>query len=130
MGAEGTDHAEAAVTRVFLLDDHEIVRRGLRELLEGLNAGGFSLDTLSMGMSADLEAAIAEGATLRASRSMLLDATRGTTSAGRLQVGGEQGAGGCGGQEAEGLGAGHQMSPPRPVAGAGASGSVRLEVWS
>jgi DNA-binding NarL/FixJ family response regulator len=34
MGAEGTDHAEAAVTRVFLLDDHEIVRRGLRELLE------------------------------------------------------------------------------------------------
>jgi pyridoxal phosphate enzyme (YggS family) len=36
----------------------------LRDLLEGLNAGGHSLDTLSMGMSADLEAAIAEGATL------------------------------------------------------------------
>ena len=39
-------------------------KTSLRELLEGLNAGGFSLDTLSMGMSADLEAAIAEGATL------------------------------------------------------------------
>jgi pyridoxal phosphate enzyme (YggS family) len=36
----------------------------LRRLLESLNAGGFSLDTLSMGMSADLEAAIAEGATM------------------------------------------------------------------
>ena len=29
-----------------------------------LNAGGLQLDTLSMGMSADLEAAVAEGATL------------------------------------------------------------------
>ena len=38
--------------------------RALRELLAGLNAGGLALDTLSMGMSADLEAAIAEGATL------------------------------------------------------------------
>jgi len=36
----------------------------LRELLEDLNSAGFELDTLSMGMSADLEAAIAEGATL------------------------------------------------------------------
>jgi uncharacterized pyridoxal phosphate-containing UPF0001 family protein len=36
----------------------------LRELLEQLNARGFSLDTLSMGMSADLEAAILEGATM------------------------------------------------------------------
>jgi pyridoxal phosphate enzyme (YggS family) len=36
----------------------------LRELLERLNAQGFRLDTLSMGMSADLEAAIAEGATM------------------------------------------------------------------
>jgi pyridoxal phosphate enzyme (YggS family) len=47
--------------------DEALQRRrfaSLRELLEGLNAGGFSLDTLSMGMSADLEAAIAEGATL------------------------------------------------------------------
>jgi hypothetical protein len=36
----------------------------LRELQEELIAGGMVLDTLSMGMSADLEAAIAEGATL------------------------------------------------------------------
>ncbi|MCW5664929.1 MAG: YggS family pyridoxal phosphate-dependent enzyme [Piscinibacter sp.] len=38
--------------------------RALRELLEGLNAQGLALDTLSMGMSADLEAAILEGATI------------------------------------------------------------------
>jgi pyridoxal phosphate enzyme (YggS family) len=36
---------------------------GLRTLLEGLNAAGHQLDTLSMGMSGDFEAAIAEGAT-------------------------------------------------------------------
>lgn len=35
----------------------------LRRLLEGLNADGLRLDTLSMGMSGDFEAAIAEGAT-------------------------------------------------------------------
>ena len=38
--------------------------RALRELLAALNEKGLGLDTLSMGMSADLEAAIAEGATL------------------------------------------------------------------
>jgi pyridoxal phosphate enzyme (YggS family) len=38
--------------------------RALRELLAALNDGGLGLDTLSMGMSADLEAAVAEGATL------------------------------------------------------------------
>jgi pyridoxal phosphate enzyme (YggS family) len=38
--------------------------RALRELLAVLNAQGLALDTLSMGMSADLEAAVAEGATL------------------------------------------------------------------
>lgn len=38
--------------------------RMLRELLEQLNAQGLHLDTLSMGMSHDLEAAIAEGATI------------------------------------------------------------------
>lgn len=38
--------------------------RLLREALERLNAAGMGLDTLSMGMSDDLEAAIAEGATL------------------------------------------------------------------
>ena len=36
----------------------------LRALLEQLNRSGFRLDTLSMGMSGDLEAAIAEGATM------------------------------------------------------------------
>src|SRR5512135_471687 len=36
----------------------------LRELLEDLNRRGHRLDTLSMGMSADLEAAILEGATI------------------------------------------------------------------
>jgi pyridoxal phosphate enzyme (YggS family) len=35
----------------------------LRQLLEGLNAQGHDLDTLSMGMSGDFESAIAEGAT-------------------------------------------------------------------
>ena len=35
----------------------------LRELLQELNAAGHTLDTLSMGMSGDFEAAIAEGAT-------------------------------------------------------------------
>lgn len=36
----------------------------LRQLKDRLNAAGLRLDTLSMGMSADLEAAIAEGATI------------------------------------------------------------------
>jgi PLP dependent protein len=38
--------------------------RQLRELKDGLGAQGLELDTLSMGMSGDFEAAIAEGATL------------------------------------------------------------------
>jgi pyridoxal phosphate enzyme (YggS family) len=38
--------------------------RRLRELADELNGRGHSLDTLSMGMSADLEAAVAEGATV------------------------------------------------------------------
>lgn len=38
--------------------------RRLRELLQALRAEGLALDTLSMGMSDDFEAAIAEGATL------------------------------------------------------------------
>ena len=47
--------------------DFEIQRRphrALREVFEALQAEGLPLDTLSMGMSADLEAAIAEGSTL------------------------------------------------------------------
>jgi PLP dependent protein len=38
--------------------------RALRDLMQSLNTQGLALDTLSMGMSADLEAAIAEGATM------------------------------------------------------------------
>jgi len=38
--------------------------RQLRELLEDLNARGHRLDTLSMGMTDDLEAAVLEGSTL------------------------------------------------------------------
>ncbi|EHR68985.1 pyridoxal phosphate enzyme, YggS family [Burkholderiales bacterium JOSHI_001] len=38
--------------------------RALRELLAACNDAGLGLDTLSMGMSADLEAAVLEGATL------------------------------------------------------------------
>jgi pyridoxal phosphate enzyme (YggS family) len=48
-------------------DDVGLQRRrfgGLRILLQQLNASGFGLDTLSMGMSQDLEAAIMEGATI------------------------------------------------------------------
>jgi pyridoxal phosphate enzyme (YggS family) len=48
-------------------DDPEQQRRpfrALREALERLRADGLALDTLSMGMTNDLEAAIAEGATL------------------------------------------------------------------
>ncbi|RQM46123.1 YggS family pyridoxal phosphate-dependent enzyme [Paraburkholderia bannensis] len=38
--------------------------RQLRELFDALRADGLALDTLSMGMSADLEAAVLEGATI------------------------------------------------------------------
>jgi pyridoxal phosphate enzyme (YggS family) len=38
--------------------------KALREALAGLNRAGLGLDTLSMGMSGDLEAAIQEGATI------------------------------------------------------------------
>jgi pyridoxal phosphate enzyme (YggS family) len=47
-------------------DDTALTRRRfalLREIFAALNAGGLPLDTLSMGMSHDLEAAIMEGAT-------------------------------------------------------------------
>ncbi|MFH1044872.1 MAG: YggS family pyridoxal phosphate-dependent enzyme [Pseudomonadota bacterium] len=48
-------------------DDSELQRwrfHGLRVLQEQLNTAGFGLDTLSMGMSQDLEAAVMEGATI------------------------------------------------------------------
>ena len=44
--------------------DARVYFKRMRELLAELNQAGFGLDTLSMGMSADYEAAIAEGATL------------------------------------------------------------------
>ena len=43
-------------------DEQRAPHRALRELLAAVNARGLALDTLSMGMSADLEAAVAEGA--------------------------------------------------------------------
>ncbi len=44
-------------------DAQRAPHKALRGLLDALNADGMALDTLSMGMSADLEAAVAEGAT-------------------------------------------------------------------
>ena len=44
--------------------DQRVPHHALARLLFELNASGLALDTLSMGMSADLEAAIAEGATI------------------------------------------------------------------
>lgn len=46
------------------LDDQRRPFAALRGILETLNAGGLALDTLSMGMTNDMEAAIAEGATI------------------------------------------------------------------
>lgn len=72
----GVAQAVAALPRVRLrglmaipepagdLAAQRVPHRALRELLEALRAGGLALDTLSMGMSADLEAAILEGATM------------------------------------------------------------------
>lgn len=47
-----------------LLEAQRAAFRELRLLLQQLNAAGLGCDTLSMGMSADLEAAILEGATI------------------------------------------------------------------
>ena len=46
------------------IDAQREPHRALRELRDSLNAGGLALDTLSMGMTADLEAAVLEGATM------------------------------------------------------------------
>jgi pyridoxal phosphate enzyme (YggS family) len=46
------------------LDAQRAPHRELRELFEHLRHDGLALDTLSMGMSADLEAAVLEGATI------------------------------------------------------------------
>ena len=45
-------------------DEQRVPHRALCELMRSLQAEGLALETLSTGMSADLEAAIAEGATL------------------------------------------------------------------
>ena len=55
--------------------------RALRELFEALRASGLSLDTLSMGMSADLEAAILEGATIVRVGSAIFGARRAVSTA-------------------------------------------------
>ncbi len=65
-------HAVAALPRLRLRglmaipepDTGASPHRTLRELLLQLQGEGLALDTLSMGMSADLETAVAEGATL------------------------------------------------------------------
>jgi PLP dependent protein len=46
------------------LEAQRAPHRRLRELFEALRSQGLALDTLSMGMSADLEAAVAEGSTM------------------------------------------------------------------
>jgi PLP dependent protein len=45
-------------------DAQRAPHRALRELMQSLHADGLALDTLSIGMSADLEAAVLEGATI------------------------------------------------------------------
>lgn len=46
------------------VDEQRVPHRVLRELFETLRAHGLPLDTLSMGMSGDLEAAVLEGSTM------------------------------------------------------------------
>ncbi|WP_144110116.1 YggS family pyridoxal phosphate-dependent enzyme [Paraburkholderia sp. BCC1886] len=46
------------------VDEQRVPHRHLRELFERLCNDGLELDTLSMGMSSDLEAAVLEGATI------------------------------------------------------------------
>ena len=69
-------------------EDESLQRRRfalLRELKDGLVAAGYALDTLSMGMSDDLEAAIAEGATIVRVGSAIFG-PRETLSAARPQI--------------------------------------------
>ena len=65
------------------LEAQRVPHRALARLLFDLNAAGHALDTLSMGMSADLEAAIAEGATIvRVGSAIFGDRPRAAASAG------------------------------------------------
>jgi PLP dependent protein len=69
-------HAIAALPRLRLrglmaipepagsVEEQRAPHRQLREIFEQLRGAGLELDTLSMGMSADLEAAVLEGATM------------------------------------------------------------------
>ncbi|MDR9437630.1 MAG: YggS family pyridoxal phosphate-dependent enzyme, partial [Thiohalophilus sp.] len=50
--------------RTTAFEQQRIPFRRLRELYDQLNAEGLALDTLSMGMTGDMEAAIAEGSTM------------------------------------------------------------------
>jgi len=59
------------------VDAQRVPHRQLRELLQVLQSQGLALDTLSMGMSADLEAAIAEGATIVRAGSAIFGARSG-----------------------------------------------------
>ncbi|MDR5764185.1 MULTISPECIES: YggS family pyridoxal phosphate-dependent enzyme [unclassified Caballeronia] len=75
-GAAALAHAVAALPGLRLrglmaipepaetLDAQREPHARLRELMNALRADGLDLDTLSMGMSADLEAAVLEGATM------------------------------------------------------------------
>jgi PLP dependent protein len=75
-GVGAVAHAVAALPRIELrglmaipepaegFEAQRVPHRALRELLASLRADGLALDTLSIGMSADLEAAIMEGATI------------------------------------------------------------------
>ncbi len=56
----------------------------LRALRDSLNAGGLRLDTLSMGMSGDFEAAIQEGATVVRIGTALFGPRRGTAPPGTI----------------------------------------------
>ncbi|MCX7750869.1 MAG: alanine racemase, partial [Candidatus Bipolaricaulota bacterium] len=51
--------------------------RAMRRLFEALRAEGFPLDTLSMGMSADWEVAVEEGATMVRLGTLLFGPRRG-----------------------------------------------------
>jgi PLP dependent protein len=74
--AASVAHAVAALPKLRLrglmaipepagdVEQQRVPHRALRELFDKLRADGLELDTLSMGMSDDLEAAVLEGATI------------------------------------------------------------------
>ena len=54
----------ALLAQAVSVEAQRAPHRALKALCDRLRAEGLDLDTLSMGMSADLEAAVAEGSTL------------------------------------------------------------------